>query len=294
VQAAAQSKLASVLSFGLPDVKAFAVSSLLFPGTEVSRFSQARVPGDLMLCGTIEGEPSVAPALLKLPTGGTVSFTAPTPVTWGASLGTIDGNGNYTAPTRLSRATTAVITATDTDSNHAYAAVVVVPARCLVSPLVIVTQPGYAAQPFLASLPGSSAAATWTISPAVGSIDDGGNYTPPATAIAATLVTVTATIGTSSATATVLVTPQAPSGVAVSPYATTPLAPGQTQQFAAASGGNAITPTWSLWPPAVGTIDATGLYEAPGSIATPQGVVLLAQAGQATGTAVILLAPADG
>jgi hypothetical protein len=202
----------------------------------------------------------------------------------------------------IARDTLVTITATlGTGANKltAYAAILVVPAKVLVSPLITVTQPQYAPQQFEASLPGSTDKPKWSLLPklGLGTIDDDGNYTPPDTLSEPTVVSVTATLGAATGAATVLITPQAPGGVAVEPYATDPLRPNTEQSFAAKAGNQSIKPTWSLWPPGRGSIDeGTGLYSAPQTIDAPQGVVLMAtdpSDSTLTGTAVILLSPAD-
>jgi hypothetical protein len=297
VQNAVNKELQGVFHFTLPDVQAFAVSSLLFPGEQVSSFEEVRVPGDLLLCGTLDAaDLGVSPALQEVVAGGSATYTASGPVKWSASLGQIGDDGTYTAPARPSRATVDVITASSTSdaSQQAYAAAIVVPAQVLVSPLVAVTQPQYAPQQFEASLPGSSGAPSWSLTPEVGQIDTNGLFTPPDTLSGPTVVTVTATVGGATGTATILITPQAPAGLAIEPYATVPLGPGHQQQFTATADNQSITPNWSLWPPGGGSIDATGLYRAPAAIDVPQGIVLMATSPRdptLTGTAVILLAP---
>jgi hypothetical protein len=301
---AVSKELVNIFKFTLPEVQAFAVSSLLFPSGK-SSFSEARVPGDLMLCGTlVDADLSVNPALQVIEAGGTAKCEANTEsVTWlPPKLGTIDDDGNYTAPASIARDTLVTITATlGTGANKltAYAAILVVPAKVLVSPLITVTQPQYAPQQFEASLPGSTDKPKWSLLPklGLGTIDDDGNYTPPDTLSEPTVVSVTATLGAATGAATVLITPQAPGGVAVEPYATDPLRPNTEQSFAAKAGNQSIKPTWSLWPPGRGSIDeGTGLYSAPQTIDAPQGVVLMAtdpSDSTLTGTAVILLSPAD-
>jgi hypothetical protein len=224
-------------------------------------------------------------------------------------LGTIDDDGNYKAPQSIARDKIVKITATlRADAKQkAYAASLVVPAKVLVSPLIAVMQPQDDPQQFEASLPGSTDKPKWSLSPELGQMalsselgqidPDDGLYTPPDTLSEPTVVRVTATLGAATGAATVLITPQAPGGVAVEPYATAPLGPNTEQLFAAKAGNQPIKPKWSLWPPGRGSIDDdTGLYRAPSAIDAPEGVVLMAthpSDSALTGPAVILLSPDD-
>lgn len=306
VQSAAQSALQSGFGFTLPQIGAFAVSSLAFPDEGVMRFSDVFIPGDLVLFGTIAASgTSVTPPLAQIDTSETATFTATAaganvPVTWSCSQGTISSDGVYTPTSVLSRPTVVVITATPTadPTQPSYAAVIVSPAQVQVSPLILVTEAGSSTQAFAASLPGSTAAPSWSISPAVGSIDpSGGIYTPPPTVTSPTVVTVTATMGAATGTATVVVFPTQPSGLDVQPYVTTPLGPGDTQAFTATGPGGNVPVTWSLIPE-VGSIDpSTGLYTAPSQVASPQAALVVAtdtQGSASGGTAVVLVAPAQG
>ena len=132
-------------------------------------------------------------------------------------------------------------------------------------------------QQFSATVTGTSnTVATWSVSPAVGSISTAGLYTAPSSITSSQTVTVTATSAadpTKSAHATVNLIP--PVSINVSPASVT-LRPSQTQAFSAtvANTGNTAA-TWSL-SPTVGSITAAGLYTAPASITSSQTVTVTA------------------
>jgi hypothetical protein len=298
IQGAAQSALKNVFKFSLPEIGAFAVANLLFPDEQATQLDSVYVPGDLISFGTLQASAlAVTPALATISTADHPVFTANQPVTWSASGGSIDADGNYTPPANLARSQVVVITATATSpAAQAYAAVVVAPAQVQVAPLISVFQAGDAPQAFTASLPGSTAAPAWSLSPDVGSVDADGNYTPPTDLAEPTPVTLTAQIGDAAGTAQIVVFPALPVGVAVTPNVTTPLAPGGTQAFAATLGTNPAEVDWTLLP-AVGTIDTGGNYQAPGDIAAPTAALVVASSTVADnlgGIAVVLIAPASG
>lgn len=120
-------------------------------------------------------------------------------------------------------------------------------------------------------------AVTWSISPAIGSIDASGVYTAPSGISAQQTVTVTATSQANpneSGSTTLTLFP--PVTVAVAPPSAL-LYQGQSQQFSAAVG-NAFntTVTWSVSPAGAGSVDGTGLYTAPAAITTQQSVTVTA------------------
>jgi RHS repeat-associated protein len=82
-----------------------------------------------------------------------------------------------------------------------------------------------------------------------------------------------------------------PEGIALNTYSGS-LYQGQTQQFTASVPGNCSgVVSWSISPIGAGTIDQTGLYTAPASIATQQTVTVTATSGSTTVTATITLIP---
>jgi hypothetical protein len=116
---------------------------------------------------------------------------------------------------------------------------------------------------------------TWSISPALGSIDASGVYTAPATPVLRdTPVTVTATSASVpglSATATLTLSMGT---ITVNPASGT-VVRGTTQQFTASiNGQNYSNVTWSVQP--VGTISASGLYTAPDTLASDASIVVTA------------------
>ena len=151
------------------------------------------------------------------------------------------------------------------------------------------------AQQFSASVANTSnTAVTWSINPAVGSIDTSGLYSAPASIDTQQTVTVTATSqadNTKSASATITLMP--PVAVSVSPASAT-LSASQTQAFTATVANTANTAvTWSL-SPNVGTIDASGLYTAPDSISSGQTVTVTATSqadSTQTASAIVTLTP---
>src|SRR5262249_41157452 len=123
---------------------------------------------------------------------------------------------------------------------------------------------------------GSKTVYVWSLSPAVGKISSNGLYLSPASITAVQTVTVSATNAadsTQSASATVTLTP----GVAVTiAPSTVSLGPAQSQQFTATVTGAPNTAVvWKLSSP-VGTISASGRYNAPSSITSTQTIQVTA------------------
>ncbi|HME09037.1 MAG TPA: chitobiase/beta-hexosaminidase C-terminal domain-containing protein, partial [Bryobacteraceae bacterium] len=118
---------------------------------------------------------------------------------------------------------------------------------------------------------------TWQLNPPIGTISADGLYTAPASLDSAQSVTLTATSvadPTLTASAQITLSPAASINV-VPAYAV--LYAAQPQQFTAISS-NAGTAgvNWSISPAGAGTIDNTGLYTAPVSIAALQSVTITA------------------
>jgi Bacterial Ig-like domain (group 2) len=142
---------------------------------------------------------------------------------------------------------------------------------------------------------GTDQAVTWSLHPALGSIDDTGLYTAPSLIDSPTRVTVTATSvadPTKSASANVLLLP--PVSVSVTPTSAT-LGRGQTRRFAA-KVRNAATDsvTWSIDPAGVGRIDEAGRYTAPAAFDSQQTVTITATSdldGTKTASAKVTLLP---
>ena len=138
----------------------------------------------------------------------------------------------------------------------------------------------------------------WTATPpGVGTLSSTGLYTAPPSVSSQQVITITATNAadnTQSASASVLLYP--PASVNVAPASVT-LGQSQTQQFTATvanvSNGN-MAVTWSISPSGAGTVDSTGLYTAPATIASTQTVSVTATSvanGSVTASATVTLSP---
>jgi sugar lactone lactonase YvrE len=128
-----------------------------------------------------------------------------------------------------------------------------------------------ATQAFVATVANASnTAVTWSVTEgAGGSVSASGLYTAPATipGASATFHVVASSVADNTKTATATVTVTAPVSVSITPESAV-LAPGSTQQFAA-TVANASNPavTWSVTENGGGTVNASGLYTAPATIA---------------------------
>jgi hypothetical protein len=287
IQSAAQERLQPILSIQLPAVQTFAVNNLLFPAEHNVHFSSAHVPGDLVTFGDLATSAvTVEPLYATLTPGQTCRFSASDPggsaVHWTLGedgAGSIDANGDYLAPDVVPVTTHDVVTAWTTAGGArqtASAVVTLVPAGLSVSPDYVVMVPGAAPQQFVASAAGQTPAdIQWSLiePPGSGTVA-GGLYTPPAHLSAIQAVTVRATRNSDSTTADALLilTPNPPEGVQISPpMLASPLAAGKSQQFTATVAGA----KWSVLP-AIGTITPTGLYTAPANVATTTTVAVVA------------------
>ena len=118
---------------------------------------------------------------------------------------------------------------------------------------------------------------TWALDPPVGSIDSTGLYTAPSSVDSIQSLTVTATSvadNTKTGSAHLWIVP--PIAVTVTPAAATLEASG-TQQFTVSVVNTAYKDvTWSVTPAGTGTIDTTGVYSAPTSVAPDQTATVTA------------------
>jgi len=233
---------------------------------------------------------AVSPGTVSLTASATQQFTQTVTgnpndaVTWsisctagGAACGTIGTTGLYTAPAVITTTSTVTVTATSVaDGTKSGTAVVTL------GPLTISVSPGTVTlgatqtQTFTADIQGNpNTAVTWTVTctaggAACGAIDAAGLYTAPATVTSTSTVTVKATSvadGTKSATATVTLVPIS---VTISPTTASVTVSG-TQQFSANVVGTANTAvTWTVTcgVASCGTVNGTGLYTAPASVAS--------------------------
>ncbi len=302
--------------FDLPEVNAFAVSNLLFPGQSILSFQNAYVPGDLLLVGDVQ-VPSVVsePLMVTLSNAQTQQFNATSPpnvnqaVEWFVSglgvdnpaAGTINQQGLYTAPASISSPQIDVVTAMgSTDQTTSSSVVTLVPAEIMVSPLfVLITPDSLEAQQFTAVMPTSdNQEIDWSINPQVGSNDANGNYTPPDTISEPTAVILSAASQTNPSIqgiALIALLPSDPQLIAVNPSITpSPLSASQTCLFQASTPLQTVN--WSVLPE-IGSISQDGLYTAPNQIDQLQTVLVVAAAtwNDTTyyGTGLVILSPAS-
>lgn len=169
---------------------------------------------------------SVSPSSATVAGAATQQFTATVngtdspaqTVTWGASAGSINSSGLFTAPAATASIQTITVTATSTvDGSKAGTATVTVPATGTPAPTVTTvavspsapTVAGAATQQFTVTVTGTnSPAQTVTWAATAGSINSSGLFTAPAATGTSQTITVMATStvnGTKSGTATVTV-----------------------------------------------------------------------------------------
>ena len=287
--------------YELPEVNAFAVSNLLFPGNNILNFQDAYVPGDVVIFGDVYTPAVVVnPGSTTLGPAQTQQFSASgEDVGWSASVGTVSQSGLYTAPSSVSQVDIDQVVATGTKSGDAAAALItLVPQGAQLSPAFTLMPQGAQPQQFSAALAGApNQEVTWSMEPQLGTLSAGGLYTPPTSVQSAQTVIITATSSANPSirgTALVAVVASLPTLVTVTPPQTaSPLTGGQAQQFNA-STIQGQTVNWSLLP-RVGQISKDGLYTAPETITAPQSVLLLAttEIPQIYGTALIILAPSQ-
>ncbi|MFY9853730.1 MAG: hypothetical protein WAK26_07630, partial [Terracidiphilus sp.] len=153
---------------------------------------------------------TVTPGVAALPAGGTQQFiatvtnTTNTAVTWTldpVGVGSISSSGLYTAPATLNgQQTVSVIATSQADPTQSASATVTLGQAAAAVPTITINPPSallYPAQgqQFIATVTNTAnPAVTWSITPAgVGTIDDTGLYTAPATIVTGQTVTITAT-----------------------------------------------------------------------------------------------------
>jgi len=213
---------------------------------------------------------TVSPNLATVFLGGMQTFTAAVTatnmaVTWsiqeGAAGGSIDNQGNYTAPQVVG--TYHVVATSVADKTQSGTATITVPAVSVtVSPNPATVFLG-AMQTFTAAVSATNMAVTWSIQEgaAGGSIDNQGNYTAPQVVGTYHVVATSVADPTKSGTATITVPP-----VTVTVFPTTDsLGPNGLRTFLATVTGAINTAvTWTITEGAAGgTIDVNGKYVAP-------------------------------
>jgi len=255
----------------------------------------------------------VTPAAVTLGEGQPTQFTAAvngssdSSVTWTISpaKGSISASGLYTAPPSIVSPQTVTVTATSAaDPAKSATAVVTLspPVAITLSPGAVTLAPGQTQQ-FNATVSGAGdKGVTWSINPPVGSISSSGLYSAPGNVTGLQTVTVTATSAADPAKlASARVTIVPPVEISIAP-GSVELGSAQTQQFnVSVSGGGGVNTssaagpgvTWSI-APGVGSISATGLYTAPGSVSSARTVTVKATSTadpNCTATATVTLAP---
>jgi hypothetical protein len=298
----AQQVLQQIFKVNLPEVNAFAVSNLLFPGMNILSFGAAYVPGDLIVFGSLQAPAvSITPVSASLTSHQTAQFSASnadgSSVKWSALYGTVNADGLYTAPAISSYLLDSVFATSSSNANHqAAAAVNLFPNGVQVSPSFVMIAGNNQPQQFTASSL-EAEGVIWSISPKVGSISSAGIYTPPVT-VSDEAVTVTATSRSNrniTGSALIVLLTSAPTDVTMTPsFVSVPLTPGATQQFKAVVGQAPHTSiTWSVLPAGQGSITSDGLYTAPATINAAQSAVIVATDSISVlfGTALVELAP---
>jgi sugar lactone lactonase YvrE len=228
----------------------------------------------------------------KQPFAAAVSGASTTTVTWSvngvaggnAGVGTIDANGNFTAPATVPSPATVTVTATstaDTSASGTAAVTIASPVSVSITPATV-SLAANATQQFTATVSNASnTAVTWSVngavggSSSVGTISTAGLYTAPASFPGIPSVTVTAaSVADPNATASATVTLVQPVAVTITPTATT-VSLGASQAFSATVTGSTNTAvSWSVngtagGSAALGTINAQGLFTAPTTMPSP-------------------------
>ena len=231
---------------------------------------------------------AISPTSADVSIGGTQPFTASvsgnsnTAVTWSvdginggsSSVGTINTNGVYVAPSVPGEHTVAATSVADPTKNAKAAVRVTTGITIVISPIsanVAVNS----TQMFTATVSGSAnKAVTWSVdgvnggNSTTGTISGSGLYTAPTLAGQHTVTATSVADSTKKANASVSVV-----SLSISPLSAN-VAPYGTQQFTATiQGTNNTSVTWSVdgilnGNSTVGTISSTGLYTAPGSVGT--------------------------
>ena len=226
----------------------------------------------------------LAPALTSLTGGqntalnGIVYGTANNAIVWSMSpqTGTLS-NGVYTAPNPVPSAGTVTITATSQayPTKSASTVISLVPITVSVSPTSGSLSGGQKITLTPKVTGSSNTALSWTLSPAVGSVN-AGVYTAPSSITSSQKVTVTATSSadaTKSASAIISLTASSVS-TSISPTSAS-LNGGNSATFkATVSGSSNTSVTWKM-SPSVGTLSG-GVYTAPATVSSSQTVTVTA------------------
>ena len=151
---------------------------------------------------------------------------------------------------------------------------------------------------FTATLGGKpvSAPPLWQLAPTVGHIDADGSYTAPPQVVAPTVVQVTATDGSDSGRALLVVMPRPAVGLVVQPA--TRIAAAGVRLYLTVRGPLGVRVTdvsWTITPSGFGSISASGeawAYRTPSQVTTPATVTLTASTPAGlTGAATVAVVP---
>jgi hypothetical protein len=201
-----------------------------------------------------------------------VTGTSNTAVTWSLSsaIGSISSSGLYIAGSVTYEQNQYVVATSVVDPAVIGLYLLTLEPQITVSPGNAVLYPNQPTQQFGVTLIGLSSGVTWSISPAVGSIDAAsGLYTAPSSITTRQVITVTATSHadpSKSGSATLTLSPVTVGIAGPQPVIVVP----QTQQFfASVAGSTNQSVTWSLRAGDVGAISASGLYTPPATITNP-------------------------
>lgn len=184
--------------FELNDIKTFYLRSILFPDDNILSFSEVYNPGDLALYGDIAQSLTaltITPDETIIACGQSLQFSAslsdgstPQGIVWSVDgVGSIDGNGLYTAPAtgQITQNKNVIVTATTSEGLKSIALATVLVSALDVEPaFVMVKESDASAIQFTAYQVGATEQeVTWTIESdmsSTGSVDSEGLYTPPA------------------------------------------------------------------------------------------------------------------
>jgi len=256
----------------------------------------------LIGCGGQDSRPKVG--VTVQPPSATVLLGAPQPfmavvtgttdlaVTWsvkeGATGGSIDNQGNYSAPQVAG--TYHVIATSIADQTKSGSATITVPVAVNVSPNPATVFLG-AKQTFTATVAGTNnLAVTWSVQEgaAGGSIDNQGNYSAPQVPGTYHVIATSVADPTQSATATVTVPPVS---VTVSPDPATVFL-GAAQAFTATVSATNTAVTWRVQEAAAGgSIDSQGNYTAPQVVGTYHVIATSLADTSKSGSATITVPP---
>jgi len=244
---------------------------------------------------------TISPKTAQVVTGAHQQFTATvlnttnTSVTWslagtgctGAACGTVSTSGLYTAPGTVPSPAQVSVTATsvaDPTKSSTASVTVILPVSVSISPTTAQVLTGGHQQFTATVLNTTNTAVTWKVTgtgctaAACGTISTSGLYTAPATAPSPAQVSVTATsVADPTKSSTAIVTITGPVVISIAPVSAQVVASFSQQFTAKVSGTSNTGVSWSVAgsgcsASSCGTISATGLYTAPGTVPSPAQV----------------------